>query len=148
MKRHNRILSRLFLVCFLVLLLFGSVEADIFGETVAPAEVDLDFSPFSGTVLLNRLTEVQADPDAYAGLVIRVRGQYYAAMDADGNLRRSLIVCDSCQCAEIGIQLSCDEESGIIWPEINSSIEIIGVVEPYITSAETLSARLAVLDVH
>ena len=144
--KHGILLRRT-LSCFLALMLFFSTGTAAFSEAAAPGEPDLDLTALSGTVLLNRLAEIQEDPDTYAGLLIRVRGQYYAAADPDGNLRRSLIVCDSCQCSEIGIQLSTDPESEFSWPEINSSVEILGEAEPYVTPAGIPSVRLSVLRV-
>ena len=60
--KHGILLRRT-LSCFLTLMLFFSTGTAAFSEAAAPGEPDLDLTALSGTVLLNRLAEIQGDPD-------------------------------------------------------------------------------------
>ena len=126
-----------------VLLLVCCLTA-VFAETASKPEPDLDLTDLSGSLLMDRLSEIRSDPETYAGYTGRVRGQYYG-QDSEDEVRRSLIVCDTCHCAEIGIALAAAEGTEISWPENNQTVEITATVEVYETSAGELSARLAVI---
>ena len=128
---------RRFLSVLLLMVLFCPA---VFSET---AEADLDLTALSGTLLTDRLAEIRADPKTYAGKTLRVRGQYYA-MAAGEDVQHSLIVCDECHCAEVGITIVAGAETEMIWPENNTRIEIIATVESYENSAGVLSSRLVV----
>ena len=126
-----------FLSVLLLMILFCSA---VFSEA---AEVDLDLTALSGTLLTDRLAEIRADPETYAGKTLRVRGQYYA-MVSGGNVQHSLIVCDECHCTEVGITMVAGAETEMVWPENNTRIEITAAVESYVNSAGILTARLVV----
>ena len=129
MKRFLSVLLLMILFCFTV-----------FSEA---AEVDLDLTTLSGTLLTDQLAEIRADPETYAGKTLRVRGQYYA-MVSGGDVQHSLIVCDECHCTEVGITMVAGAETEMVWPENNARIEITAVVESYENSAGIFSARLVV----
>ena len=126
-----------FLSVLLLMILFC---AAVFSEA---AEVDLDLTALSGTLLTDRLAEIRADPETYAGKTLRVRGQYYA-MVSGGDVQHSLIVCDECHCTEVGITMVAGAETEMVWPENNTRIEITAAVESYVNSAGILTARLVV----
>ena len=128
--------KRCILFLMLVMLVWSAAGAE------AP-EVDLDLSPLSGNILLNRLEEIRDNPESYAGQTIRVRGKYFALLSGD-SVRHTLIVCDSCQCTEIGIGLVSAAGYEIAWPENNRSVEITATVEIFETDAGRKTARLAV----
>ena len=123
-----------------VLLLTVLLSVVVFAET---ADVDLDLTRLSGTLLTDRLAGIRADPETYAGKTLRVCGQYYA-MESGESIQHSLIVCDECHCTEVGITMTGGPEAEILWPENNTRIEITATVEAWINSAGILSARLVV----
>lgn len=138
MRRFYASPVRLF--CLLVLLICALTPA--FAETGTP-EVRLDLTGTSGHILIDRLGEIRNSPDGWDGIVLRVRGEYYAEESENGT-RRSLIVTDCLDhCSEIAFQLVPDEGAEIIWPEINREIDIIARVEVYETAYGNRS-RLAV----
>lgn len=126
--------------CFLFLIMALLAWSAVGAET---PEVDLDLSPLSGNILLNRLEEIRDDPESYAGRTIRVRGKYFAMLSGD-SVRHTLIVCDSCLCAEIGIGMTAAAGYEIAWPEDNQSVDILATVEIFETDAGRKTARLAV----
>lgn len=128
-------MKRFLSILFLGLLLCTAAYAE--------SEEVLDLTALSGNMLTDRLSEIRSNPEEYAGRTLRIRGKYYG-YDTEEGMYRSLIVCDSCNCSEVGITLTEAEGAELSWPEINQSIEIAGTVELYDTSFGTKSARLAV----
>ena len=143
-RSHPRLTAAL-LSLFLCLLLSAAVLAESAPELPdgsAPV-VDLDLTALSGTPLLDRLSEIRANPADWQGQTLRVRGKYYGHSD-DSGLRHSLIVCDTCQLAEIGITMLPAEDADIIFPENNVVVEITARVEPFETAYGTVISRLVV----
>ena len=106
---------------------------------------DLDLTNLIGDPLLKRLTDMCAEPEIWDGQTLRVRGQYFALPSGE-DVRRTLIVCDSCQCSEIGILLVAEEGAEDIWPENLQNVETAGTLEKYETSVGTASLRLRVFE--
>ena len=142
MRRASVSLIRLCCLLMLPLLVLSSVHA----ESKAP-EIQLDLSDTTGHVLLDRLFEIRYAPENWNGIILRVRGQYYAEETAEG-LRHSLIVTDCLDhCSEIAFQLIPSEESEIVWPEINQEVGIVAQIEAYATDYGS-RARLVVLSLN
>ena len=127
-----------FLVTLLVASLFcGTAFAEI-------PEVDLDLTVFSGNLLTDSIAAIREDPEAYAGRTVRIRGQYYAASAGTEVQRSLIIVCSTSSCVEVGLRLAPAEGADLTWPQINSEIELTGILETYETAFGTLGIRVAV----
>ena len=131
-------MKRFFSLLILLILCCGTAA---FAET---AETDFDLTALSGTLLTDKLAEIRANPEVYAGKTLRVYGQYYA-VESGESLQHSLIVCDECHCTEVGITMVGGEDAEIVWPENNTRIEINAAIESYENSFDVLSSRLVVL---
>ena len=141
MKRFSASLIRLFILLMLLLCILTPVCA----ENGLP-EVQLDLAGTTGHILIDKLWEIRYAPDTWNGIVLRVRGQYYAEETEEG-IRRSLIVTDCLDhCSEIAFQLVPADGPELSWPEINREVEIIAQVAVYETAYGNRS-RLAVCDV-
>lgn len=138
MKRFSASLIRLFILLMLLLCALTPVLA----ESGIP-EVQLDLADTTGHILIDKLWEIRYAPDTWDGIVLRVRGQYYAEETGEG-IRRSLIVTDCLDhCSEIAFQLIPADGPEISWPEINREVEIVARVAVYETAYGNRS-RLAV----
>ena len=130
----KRVLILLFCLCMLSIGIAEGTGADI------------DLTALSGDVLADRLAEIRGNPEAYAGMTVRVQGQHYG-WEAEGESRHSLIVCGSCMCTEVGITLFPAGDAGLDWPENNRQMIVTGTVEMYENSLGVPTARLAVFSV-
>ena len=121
----------LLLVLFLIL---GSLSA-VFAETASePLQVDLDLSKMSGTIVYAQIYNIQYDPGAYLGKVIRVRGYYsFFREPSNGHLYYACVIPDATACCSAGIEFVWEGEHA--WPEdypeIGTDIVVTGRLEIY-----------------
>ncbi len=134
-------MKRLFLILLAGIMLFSAAAAET-ADTTETAEVELDLTELTGSLLIARLSEIKADPWPMEGRSLRVIGQYY-----EDETRRALIVhnCGLSACEEVGLTLIAPEDAEFEWPEVNSQVIVTATLEPFDTEWGTPSARLILL---
>lgn len=122
----------LLLVLFLIL---GSLSA-VFAETASePLQVDLDLSKMSGTIVYAQIYNIQYDPGAYLGKVIRVRGYYsFFREPSNGHLYYACVIPDATACCMQGMEFVpfTEPEDPDHFMEDNADITVTGRLETYV----------------
>ena len=128
MKKRLAVLLALFLA-------LASLSAS-FAETASePLQVDLDLSKMSGTIVYAQIYNIQYDPGAYLGKVIRVRGYYsFFREPSNGNLYYACVIPDATACCMQGMEFVpfTEPEYPDHFMEDNADITVTGRLETYV----------------
>jgi hypothetical protein len=128
MKKRLAVLLALFLV-------LASLSAS-FAETASePLQVDLDLSKMSGTIVYAEIYNLQYDPGAYLGKVIRVRGYYsFFREPSNGHIYYACVIPDATACCMQGMEFVpfTEPEDPDHFMEDNADITVTGRLEIYV----------------
>ena len=124
------------LALLLALFLIPASLSATFAETASePLQVDLDLSQMSGTIVYAQIYNIQYDPGAYLGKVIRVRGYYsFFREPSNGNLYYACVIPDATACCMQGMEFVPfnEPEDPDHFMEDNADITVTGRLETYV----------------
>ena len=145
----KKILSLALTFALLLCPLAGSASASDASPRWQDADVDLDLSQMSGTVVYAQIYQILSDYQAYEGKIIRMKGWYDVFQDMEtGMVYFSCIIPDATACCAQGIEFVWAGEHTFPddYPEPGTGVTVTGKLESYIED-EYLYVRLADADV-
>lgn len=89
------------------------------------ADVDIDLTTLSSTVVFSQLYNMLVDPTPYLGTAVRMSGIYIVYSDGS----RACLISDEGGCCQEGVHFALRE--GIPYPEENSLVTVVGTFGTY-----------------
>ena len=98
------------------------------GAAAKTPGVDLDLTRLSSTMAYAALTNVVTDPNPYLGKMIKIKGQFDAFRDRDGNFYCGVTVTDPTACCASGLDclFKSKYEYPKDYPEPGSDVTVAG----------------------
>lgn len=103
-------------------------------ENAAEQTIDLDLSPFSGTMVYAQIYQMAAHPEDYMGKIIRLSGWYDVFTDSETGLTYTVCyIPDATACCVQGIEFIWAGEHSLPedYPEPGAEIVVTGRFETY-----------------
>lgn len=100
----------------------------------ADRPVDLDLTAISGTVVYSQVYDMMAEPEAYMGQKIRMRGSLSYFQDPDTMQEYfAAIIADATACCAQGIEFVCKDERSYPqdYPPLDTEITVTGTFNTY-----------------
>ena len=124
------------LLCAIVIVLTACGGQADTATTVAATEkpVDLDLSKLSGTVVYSQVYDMMADPEAYMGQVVRVKGNFnYFKDEGTGQEYFAVVIADATACCAQGMEFiwAGNHTYPADYPELDSVITVTGTFGTY-----------------
>lgn len=108
--------------------------------------IDVDLTTMSSTMVYGEVFDIMANPDAYIGKTIKLRGQYFATFyEPTGKYYHSVVIQDATACCSQGIEFVWDQDRHVYpdeYPPDGTEVEITGIFETY-TEEGSIYGRLA-----
>ncbi len=105
-------------------------------ETTDPYEViDIDLTVMSATMVYSQVSDIMADPDAYVGKIMKMRGLLTVFHSEEtGKYYFGCLIQDATACCAQGIEfeLAGDYQYPEDYPPENTEITVVGVFDTYI----------------
>ncbi len=105
-------------------------------ETADPYEViDIDLTVMSATMVYSQVSDIMADPDAYVGKIVKMKGLLTVFHSEESNKDYfGCLIQDATACCAQGIEfeLAGDYQYPEDYPPENTEITVVGVFDTYI----------------
>ena len=109
-------------------------------DSAAAAEVDVDLTKLSKTMIYSEVYNMMSTPEDYIGKTVRMNGQFarYQGMDADGQplpdqLYFACVIADATACCQQGLEfiLAGEAKYPDDYPNLGSNITVVGKFQTY-----------------
>ena len=119
-------------------------------DAKAVADVDLDLTKLSSTMIYSEVYNMMTAPEDYIGKTVRMTGQFalYQATDADGQpipdqIYFACVIADATACCQQGLEfvLAGDHKYPDDYPELGTDVTVVGEFGTY-TEGEYLYCHL------
>lgn len=126
-----------FVICILIFILCTPPSSASENER----KVDIDLSKLNTMMTYSTLFNIMTNPDNYIGKVIKIKGLFDSAKDPDTNIDYfAVVIMDASACCSSGLDFEPKKEYNYHYPadypEIGSSITVIGKFERYVDGEE------------
>ncbi len=104
------------------------------GESGTAADVDIDLTTLSSTMVYAEVYNIMTNPDDYIGKTIRMRGPYINSFyDVTGLNYHYVMIKDAAACCQQGIEFKLPEDLAYPqdYPVVDTEIEVAGVFGSY-----------------
>ncbi len=126
---------RKFLSALMILCAFSSCS-----YAATTAKPDIDFTKFSSVMLYSGVFNILANPSAYLGKTIKIRGQFDWARDENtGKTFFGVIVSDASACCSTGFDFVLKDSYSFPsdYPKRGNTITVLGKLERYKEGEDT-----------
>ena len=128
MYMKRKVIRQSFAAILAAILLAGCSGGD------AEADVDLDLTDMSSTMVYAEVLNMMLDPESYEGMSICMDGTFSSWEDPDtGSTYFSCIIADATACCQQGVEfvLTDDYKYPDDYPKEGDPIEVVGIYELY-----------------
>lgn len=110
------------------------------GGTPTDKEYDVDLTQMSSTMVYSKVSDMMTSPGAYLGMQVKMSGNFSVYQDSTtGKIYYACLIADATACCSQGIEfvLSGNYTYPNDYPEINSSITVVGTFDAYVENGYT-----------